>query len=73
MMVRISGRTWILIWADDTSAAISIIRNFYVAPIIRKTHFYGLDLIPANLKLYNPLNMRSPGISRKIRTSDIID
>lgn len=40
--------------------------------IIRKTHFYGLDLIPANLKLYN-LEYEIAGYLAQNQSFDIID
>lgn len=43
-----------------------------VRKIIRKTHFHGLDLIPANLKLYN-LEYEIAGYLAQNQTFDIID
>jgi chromosome partitioning protein len=43
-----------------------------VRSIIRKTHFYGLDLIPANLKLYN-LEYEIAGYLAQNQNFDIID
>lgn len=43
-----------------------------VRSIIRKTHFYGLDLIPANLKLYN-LEYEIAGYLAQNQSFDIID
>lgn len=40
--------------------------------IIRKTHFHGLDLIPANLKLYN-LEYEIAGYLAQNQSFDIID
>jgi len=43
-----------------------------VRKIIRKTHFFGLDLIPANLKLYN-LEYEIAGYLAQNQSFDIID
>lgn len=43
-----------------------------VRSIIRKTHFFGLDLIPANLKLYN-LEYEIAGYLAQNQSFDIID
>ena len=43
-----------------------------VRKIIRKTHFHGLDLIPANLKLYN-LEYEIAGYLAQNQSFDIID
>lgn len=43
-----------------------------VRSIIRKTHFHGLDLIPANLKLYN-LEFEIAAQLARTRSFDIID
>ncbi len=43
-----------------------------VRSIIRKTHFHGLDLIPANLKLYN-LEYEIAGYLAQHQSFDIID
>lgn len=43
-----------------------------VRSIIRKTHFFGLDLIPANLKLYN-LEYEIAGYLAQNQNFDIID
>ena len=43
-----------------------------VRSIIRKTHFHGLDLIPANLKLYN-LEYEIAGYLAQNQSFDIID
>lgn len=43
-----------------------------VRTIIRKTHFHGLDLIPANLKLYN-LEYEIAGYLAQNQSFDIID
>lgn len=43
-----------------------------VRSIIRKTHFHGLDLIPANLKLYN-LEYEIAGYLAQNQNFDVID
>src|SRR3546814_20261032 len=43
-----------------------------VRKIVRKTHFHGLDLIPANLKLYN-LEYEIAGYLAQNQNFDIID
>lgn len=43
-----------------------------VRKIIRKTHFHGLDLIPANLKLYN-LEYEIAGYLAQNQSFDVID
>jgi chromosome partitioning protein len=43
-----------------------------IRSIIRKTHFHGLDLIPANLKLYN-LEYEIAGYLAQNQSFDIID
>lgn len=43
-----------------------------VRQVVRKTHFFGLDLIPANLKLYN-LEYEIAGYLAQNQSFDIID
>src|SRR3546814_19819309 len=50
----------------------TLFRSLGVRKIIRKTHFHGLDLIPANLKLYN-LEYEIAGYLAQNQSFDIID
>jgi chromosome partitioning protein len=47
-------------------------RGLGLAPRVRKTHFHGLDLVPANLKLYN-LEYEIAAHMAQTRSFDIID
>src|SRR3546814_5793269 len=62
----------------DLSEDDTLYRHFHnpellgVRKIVRKTHFHGLDLIPANLKLYN-LEYEIAGSLAQNQNFDIID
>jgi chromosome partitioning protein len=47
-------------------------RGLGLAPRVRRTHFHGLDLVPANLKLYN-LEYEIAAHMAQTRSFDIID
>src|SRR3546814_1074186 len=59
-------------WSSDVCSSDLNPELLGVRKIIRKTHFHGLDLIPANLKLYN-LEYEIAGYLAQNQSFDIID